>query len=68
MRVLTARWHRLPLPPPCLQLLAGFLGWFAPSNIAVPALGGQSLFGAFSSSIGNELAHFPTVGAGGSGG
>ena len=49
------------------------MGWFAPSNIAVPALGGQSLFGAFSSSIGNELAHFPTVGgclgwAGGVGG
>jgi photosystem I subunit PsaO len=33
--------------------------WFAPSNIGVPALGGQSLFGAFMGSIGEELAHFP---------
>ena len=38
------------------------MGWFAPSNIGVPAFGGQSLFGAFTSSIGTELAHFPTVG------
>ncbi|PSC67374.1 photosystem I subunit O [Micractinium conductrix] len=43
-----------------LALIAGFLGWFAPSNIAVPAFGGQSLFGAFTQSIGEELAHFPT--------
>ena len=43
--------------------MAGFLGWFAPSNIGVPAFGGQSLFGAFTKSIGEQLAHFPTVGA-----
>jgi photosystem I subunit PsaO len=43
-----------------LVLIAGFLGWFAPSNIAVPAFGNQSLFGAFTKSIGEELAHFPT--------
>ncbi|KAI3425288.1 hypothetical protein D9Q98_009055 [Chlorella vulgaris] len=42
-----------------LALMAGFLGWFAPSNIAVPALGNQSLFGAFTKSIGAELSHFP---------
>jgi photosystem I protein PsaO len=34
--------------------------WFAPSNIGVPALGGSSLFGKFSESIGANLAHFPT--------
>lgn len=33
--------------------------WFAPSNIGVPALGGKSLFGLFSESIGQELSHFP---------
>lgn len=43
-----------------IALVAGFLGWFAPSNIQVPAFGNQSLFGAFSKSIGEELAHFPT--------
>jgi hypothetical protein len=41
--------------------LCSFLGWFAPSNIAVPAFGNQSLFGAFTKSIGEELAHFPVV-------
>lgn len=40
-----------PLPQPC--------SWFAPSNIGVPALGGKSLFGLFSESIGQELSHFP---------
>lgn len=34
--------------------------WFAPSNIAVSAFDGQSLFGAFTASIGEQLAHFPT--------
>ncbi|EFN53760.1 hypothetical protein CHLNCDRAFT_14460, partial [Chlorella variabilis] len=43
-----------------VAFMAGFLGWFAPSNIAVPAFGNQSLFGAFTKSIGEELAHFPT--------
>lgn len=31
-----------------------------PTNIPVPVLGGQSLFGKFLGSIGAELAHFPT--------
>lgn len=72
----------LPTPPRCPQaassgyqwlnkdpvaFMAGFLGWFAPSNIAVPAFGNQSLFGAFTKSIGEELAHFPTVSEGGRG-
>ncbi len=30
-------------------------------TLQVPAFGGQSLFGAFTKSIGEELAHFPTV-------
>ena len=34
--------------------------WVIPSNIPVAALGGQSLFGAFTQSIGKELSHFPT--------
>lgn len=34
--------------------------WVVPSNIPVSAFGGQSLFGAFTQSIGQELSHFPT--------
>lgn len=34
--------------------------WTIPSNIPVSAFGGQSLFGLFTSQIGQELAHFPT--------
>lgn len=34
--------------------------WVIPSNIPVSAFGGQSLFGAFTQSIGQELSHFPT--------
>lgn len=33
--------------------------WTVPSNIPVPALGGESLFGQFLGSIGQELSHFP---------
>lgn len=33
--------------------------WVIPSNIPTAALGGKSLFGAFTQSIGQELAHFP---------
>ncbi|GFQ07237.1 photosystem i subunit o [Phtheirospermum japonicum] len=36
----------------------GLIGWIAPSSI--PAINGQSLTGLFFSSIGTELAHFPT--------
>jgi len=37
----------------------GFLGWTIPANIPVPAFGGSSLFGAFTQSIGENLARFP---------
>jgi len=43
-----------------LALIVGFVGWFAPSNIAVGAFGGKSLFGLLMGSIGENLAHFPT--------
>ncbi len=33
--------------------------WVIPSNVPTAALGGKSLFGAFTQSIGQELAHFP---------
>jgi hypothetical protein len=36
----------------------GLIGWIAPSSI--PAINGNSLTGLFFSSIGEELAHFPT--------
>uniref|UniRef100_UPI003467ED9B Photosystem I reaction center subunit O n=1 Tax=Fittonia albivenis TaxID=141305 RepID=UPI003467ED9B len=36
----------------------GLIGWLAPSSI--PAINGNSLTGLFFSSIGPELAHFPT--------
>nr|ADH43621.1 sex-linked protein 9 [Silene latifolia] len=36
----------------------GLIGWLAPSSI--PAIDGNSLSGLFFSSIGEELAHFPT--------
>ncbi|KAK6119879.1 hypothetical protein DH2020_046380 [Rehmannia glutinosa] len=36
----------------------GLIGWIAPSSI--PAINGNSLTGLFFSSIGTELAHFPT--------
>nr|6ZZX_O Chain O, Photosystem I subunit O [Chlorella ohadii] len=42
-----------------LSLVAGFLGWFAPSNIKVPAFGNESLFGAFHASMLENLANFP---------
>lgn len=38
----------------------GFAGWTIPSNIGVSAFGGKSLFGLFTASIGEQLAHFPT--------
>uniref|UniRef100_A0AC62AEK3 Psao1 n=1 Tax=Dunaliella salina TaxID=3046 RepID=A0AC62AEK3_DUNSA len=37
-----------------------FVGWTLPSNIGTSALNGQSLFGAFYESIGQNLAHWPT--------
>eukprot|EP00887_Chlorella_sp_A99_P000121 scaffold16.g121.t1 len=39
---------------------ASFLGWFVPSNIPVPAFGGQSLFSLLHESMLAELSHFPT--------
>ncbi|KAK2995030.1 hypothetical protein RJ640_021187 [Escallonia rubra] len=36
----------------------GLIGWLAPSS--VPIINGNSLTGLFFSSIGEELAHFPT--------
>ncbi len=43
-----------------LVLGLGFLGWTVPSTIGVSAFGGNSLFGLLTTSIGEELAHFPT--------
>ncbi|KAK9828864.1 hypothetical protein WJX72_002460 [[Myrmecia] bisecta] len=37
----------------------GFLGWTIPANIPTGALGGNSLFGLFLGSIGENLSHFP---------
>eukprot|EP00882_Tetradesmus_deserticola_P019039 GHRQ01020481.1.p1 GENE.GHRQ01020481.1~~GHRQ01020481.1.p1 ORF type:complete len:160 (-),score=43.02 GHRQ01020481.1:689-1168(-) len=37
----------------------GFLGWTIPSTIPISAFGGQSLFGLFTASIGDNLAKFP---------
>ncbi|KAI8465276.1 MAG: photosystem I reaction center subunit O [Monoraphidium minutum] len=37
----------------------GFLGWTIPAASPAPAFGGDSLFGLFTSSIGENLAHFP---------
>ena len=34
--------------------------WTIPSNIPTSAFGGASLFGLLTSSIGEELAHWPT--------
>mmetsp|Transcript_14658 Transcript_14658/g.44282 ORF Transcript_14658/g.44282 Transcript_14658/m.44282 type:complete len:142 (+) Transcript_14658:84-509(+) len=48
------------LPKDPVVVGASVAGWVLPSNIGVSALGGKSLFGAFVSSIGQELAHFPT--------
>ena len=47
-------------PDPCGRPICLRPCRFAPTNIAVPAFGNQSLFGAFTKSIGEELAHFPT--------
>jgi photosystem I subunit PsaO len=41
-------------------LMASAAGWFIPSNIGVSAFGGKSLFGLFTASIGENMAHFPT--------
>lgn len=38
----------------------GFLGWTIPAASPAPAFGGDSLFGLFTQSIGENLAHFPT--------
>ncbi|GLC42776.1 hypothetical protein PLESTB_001416800 [Pleodorina starrii] len=38
----------------------GFAGWTIPSNIGVSGFDGNSLFGLFTQSIGEQLAHFPT--------
>eukprot|EP00775_Hariotina_reticulata_P003644 gene3644-3905_t len=37
----------------------GFLGWTIPANIPSSAFGGNSLFGLFTASIGENLAKFP---------
>jgi photosystem I subunit PsaO len=42
-----------------LALGLGVLGWTIPSTIGVSGFGGKSLFGLFTESIGQELAHFP---------
>lgn len=42
-----------------LRLFHLTLSWTIPSNIPVSAFGGQSLFGLFTASIGEELAKFP---------
>jgi len=42
-----------------LVFVLGFLGWTVPANIGVPAFGGNSLFGLFTASIGENLARFP---------
>merc|ERR1719313_2211031 len=41
-------------------LALSFFGWTVPSSIPVSGFGGDSLFSKFTSSIGDELAHFPT--------
>merc|ERR1712039_1069698 len=41
-------------------LVLAFLGWTIPSSIPVSGFGNESLFQKFTSSIGTELAHFPT--------
>jgi len=43
-----------------LVFVLGFLGWTVPSTIGVSAFGGSSLFGLFTSSIGENMAKFPT--------
>lgn len=43
-----------------LVFVLSFAGWTIPSSIGVSAFGGNSLFGLLTSSIGEELAHFPT--------
>mmetsp|Transcript_11987 Transcript_11987/g.16259 ORF Transcript_11987/g.16259 Transcript_11987/m.16259 type:complete len:150 (+) Transcript_11987:104-553(+) len=44
-----------------LVFAMSFLGWTVPSSIPVSAYpGGGSLFGNLCSSIGDEMAHFPT--------
>ena len=43
-----------------LAIMLGTAGWFVPSNIGVSAFNGDSLFGLFAKSIGENLAHFPT--------
>ena len=45
---------RLVAESECLRLR-----WTVPANIPVPAFGGSSLFGAFTQSIGENLARFP---------
>ncbi|KAK9904152.1 hypothetical protein WJX75_005481 [Coccomyxa subellipsoidea] len=42
-----------------LVFVLGFLGWTVPANIGVSAFGGNSLFGSFTQSIGENLARFP---------
>ncbi|KAK9842360.1 hypothetical protein WJX81_008491 [Elliptochloris bilobata] len=42
-----------------LVFVLGFLGWTVPSTIGVSAFGGDSLFGLFTKSIGENLSHFP---------
>jgi photosystem I protein PsaO len=39
----------------------GFLGWTVPSTIGVSAFGGSSLFGLFTSSIGENMVRHATA-------
>jgi len=43
-----------------LVFVLGFLGWTVPSAMGVSAFGGNSLFGLFMASIGENMARFPT--------
>jgi len=60
----------LPLPPHSasgykwinvepLAVALGTMGWLIPASSPAPSYGGGSLFGAFTSTIGTELAKFP---------
>ena len=42
-----------------LAVALGVLGWMVPAASPSPSYGGGSLFGAFTSQIGTELAKFP---------
>lgn len=43
------------------MFVLGFLGWTVPSTIGVSAFGGSSLFGLFTSSIGENMVRHATA-------